>query len=752
MDAAPSEHPTRQILSSFSLGKLDDASALAVSLHLEQCADCRNQVAEMPADSFLGRVRDARAPARSPYGQSLTSHEPWKQTGSQMIAPPPSDTLPPGLANHRDYEIVRELGRGGMGVVYLAQNKLMGRLEVLKVVGSHLSSRPGVLDRFHREIRSAANLHHNNIVTAYAALRFDEGLVLAMEYVEGHDLARMVKVKGQLPVAHSCNYIHQAANGLQHAYERGMVHRDIKPANLILASSGKNAIVKVLDFGLAKVTSEGRIDGSLTREGQMLGTPDFISPEQIRDAQSADTRADIYSLGCTLYYLLTGAPPFRGDNLWDIYQAHLSMDAAPLNLARPDVPAELGALVAKMMAKEPARRFQTPGEVASVPAPYFKTAAAAKADWRTEFSGVVGHDEATATSAGGIGPMPALTAASLGGPIVTQAEAPALEDSKPPSAAPNPPVSERSSGRRRWLWASVAAAVLVLGMLVAFWQILKVTTADGMIELVNLPKGAEVFVDGHKIDVTFTRSGKHAMIRSRPGKHAISVLYDGFEITGDEIIVDAGGIKPFVVRWLEIADSTSAAKPGLGQDVGGRTSAPTDRPADSKSPEAPKAPPPNSTATPTGTRDTNDTRADAAGHLAVEPARPLANDEPRLVRGPATVVSGAWRLEGDDLVQTESIMPGEDPEPTEGLVVFGDPGLARYNLQFKAMVEQRHGGFGAIFHCTDRNNLCSVSLGQGGKDLCSFVFNGMRQPRDDWTKPRQLQPGGWHDVRLRVQE
>ena len=172
-------------------------------------------------------------------------------------APPPADTLPPGLADHADYEILRELGRGGMGVVYLAQNKLMGRLEVLKVVGRHLVERPGVLDRFLREIQSAAKLHHTNIVTAYSALRLGESLVLAMEYVEGLDLAKMVKTKGPLPVAHACYFIHQAALGLQHAHERGMVHRDIKPANLILAREGKKAIVKVLDFGLAKVTQRG---------------------------------------------------------------------------------------------------------------------------------------------------------------------------------------------------------------------------------------------------------------------------------------------------------------------------------------------------------------------------------------------------------------------------------------------------------------------------------------------------------------
>ena len=213
-----------------------------------------------------------------------------------------------------------------MGVVYLAQNKLMGRQEVLKVVSSHLINRPGVMDRFLAEIRNAARLHHPNIVTAYSALRFDENLVLAMEYVEGLDLARTVKTKGPLSVVHACYFIHQAALRLQYAHELGMVHRDIKPSNLMLVRFGNRAVVKILDFGLAKVKRGRTADGSLTAAGQWLGTPEYIAPEQINDARQADIRADIYSLGCTFYELLTGRPPFQATTLYEIYQAHHSMD------------------------------------------------------------------------------------------------------------------------------------------------------------------------------------------------------------------------------------------------------------------------------------------------------------------------------------------------------------------------------------------------------------------------------------------
>jgi hypothetical protein len=175
-----------------------------------------------------------------------------------------------------------------------------------------------------------------------------------------------------LPIVHASYFAHQAALGLQHAHEKGMVHRVIKPHNLMLTHDGERRIVEILDFGLAKVTREERLDGGLTAEGQALGTPDFIAPEQIIDAPSADVRADIYSLGCSLYYLLTGQPPFRAHSLYDMFQAHISHDADRLNFVRPEVPAELAALVAKMMAKEPFRRFQTPGEVADALTPFYK--------------------------------------------------------------------------------------------------------------------------------------------------------------------------------------------------------------------------------------------------------------------------------------------------------------------------------------------------------------------------------------------
>jgi serine/threonine protein kinase len=372
MDARWSPHPTDQTLSAYGLGKLDDRLAVGVNEHLQQCSECRGRVAAISADSFLERVREAQQPSGKTTSGGSQPDGLHQAGASHNPSPPPVNTLPPGLADHPDYEIKRELGRGGMGVVYLAHNKLMGRDEVLKVMGRQVMERPGVLERFLREIRAVAKLRHPNIVAAYSAVRLGESIVFAMEYVEGLDLAKLVKAKGPLPVAHACSFAHQAALGLQHAHEQGLVHRDIKPGNLMLSRNGDKATVKVLDFGLAKVTREEKVDGGLTTEGQALGTPDFIAPEQIIDAPSADIRADIYSLGGTLYYLLTGRPPFKANSLYDMFQAHISRAADPLNLVRPEIPAELAALVAKMMAKDPVRRFQTPGEVAEALTPFFK--------------------------------------------------------------------------------------------------------------------------------------------------------------------------------------------------------------------------------------------------------------------------------------------------------------------------------------------------------------------------------------------
>ena len=369
-------HPAADVLRAFALGKLDDTTSEVVMTHLDSCPECCKQVAALSGDDFIARLRQAHGLSKTPAPpKSLVE---VAQAPKPPANQPPIANLPPELANNPQYQVLRELGRGGMGVVYLAKNKLMDRLEVLKVVNGTLLDHPGAVERFLREIRSAAKLNHANVVTAYSAVQNGQLLAFAMEYVEGQDLGTLVKSQGPLPVPHACFYVQQAAYGLQHAFEKQMVHRDIKPQNLILAREGKKHVVKVLDFGLAKVMREKSEDTGLTGEGQMLGTPDYIAPEQSLDAAKADIRADIYSLGCTLYYLLSGAAPFSANSLAGILLAHQLDEAKPLNLVRPEVPKELAAVVRKMMAKSPDKRYQTPLEVVQALNPFVKQAALPK--------------------------------------------------------------------------------------------------------------------------------------------------------------------------------------------------------------------------------------------------------------------------------------------------------------------------------------------------------------------------------------
>jgi hypothetical protein len=256
-----------------------------------------------------------------------------------------------------------------MGSVYLAEHKVMERPVAINVVSRALLDNPDALRRFFAEVRAAAKLAHPNIVAAYDAEPAGDSHLFVMEYVEGVNLADYLAQHGPLPVALACRYTHQAALGLHHAHEQGMVHRDIKPANLMLTPKGQ---VKILDFGLARLSSEGSRRQGQTQVGAFMGTPAYVAPEQATDARTADIRADIYSLGCTLYCLLTGRPPFQEETAVLLVLAHLEKAPPPLRQVRSEVPQGLEAVVAKALAKELAQRFQTPLEFVRALAPFCK--------------------------------------------------------------------------------------------------------------------------------------------------------------------------------------------------------------------------------------------------------------------------------------------------------------------------------------------------------------------------------------------
>jgi serine/threonine-protein kinase len=265
------------------------------------------------------------------------------------------------------YVVIDCLGKGGMGEVVKARHRILGRIDALKTIRSDSLQSEALVQRFLREALAAAHLRHPNVVQVYGADKAGEVHYLAMEYVAGPDLAALVDQQGPLSVASACEYVRQAALGLQHIHDAGLVHRDIKPSNLLLqpAAPGSIGVVKVLDLGLARFEAGAASDGTgrLTASGAVIGTPDFVAPEQTVDAHSVDSRADLYSLGCTLYFLLTGAVPFPGGMLIHKVVAHQMHEPEAVETLRPDTPREVAAIVRKLMAKKPENRFQTAAEL-----------------------------------------------------------------------------------------------------------------------------------------------------------------------------------------------------------------------------------------------------------------------------------------------------------------------------------------------------------------------------------------------------
>jgi serine/threonine protein kinase len=354
----------------------------------------------MPEDSPPAHDRHVRKDEPSP-----TQDHPEEDTNgylaedsSEPLAAPPLDDLPAELLNHPTFRVIRELGRGGMGVVYLAEHRVMKKRVAIKLIRASLLEKPGALARYQREIELASKLDHRNVVRAHHAEQLGKVHLLVMEYVEGKNMARVLRRHGKLPVAHACSYARQAALGLQHAHEEAhLVHRDIKPSNLMLTSRG---LVKVLDFGLAR--QPRLVDRAVTvtdAGGRFIGSALYVSPEQAVDAGSADARSDVYSLGCTLYHFLAGRPPFQGESRQALL-SHLNEFALPLHEVRPDVHQELSALVARMMAKEPASRVQTAAEVAQLLLPFCRAAgkgapAGEGSKEHAPVGGETGHDDAT---------------------------------------------------------------------------------------------------------------------------------------------------------------------------------------------------------------------------------------------------------------------------------------------------------------------------------------------------------------------
>ncbi len=304
------------------------------------------QLAE--ADSIAGECDDAKSAAKALVNAELITR--WQ--AGQLLAGRGSFFL-------GKYKLIELLGRGGMGGVFLGRHVTMNRPVALKIVSRQVGKDPASLERFLAEARTIAALDHPNIVQAYSVDNEGDRYYIVMEFIDGLDLQQMVETEGPLDFDTAADYIRQAAEGLQHGHQRNIVHCDIKPSNLLVNRQG---VVKIVDMGLSLLTGKEQHQENNHDDG-VLGSVDYLAPEQALRTRDFDHRADIYSLGCTLYFLLTGRPPFHEGLLHERLMRHQTQEPERIAKLRGDVPAELVRICRKMMAKNPADRFQSAEEV-----------------------------------------------------------------------------------------------------------------------------------------------------------------------------------------------------------------------------------------------------------------------------------------------------------------------------------------------------------------------------------------------------
>jgi hypothetical protein len=336
-----------------------------VPITLDQLRDTLNKSGLMSAAEVVA-FQESLPPEQRPtdakaFTDELVRHKKLTPYQASAVTQGQARTLTFG-----EYTVLDKLGEGGMGLVFQAQHRYLKRTVALKVLHSSVTQSEEAVKRFRREVEAMARLSHPNVVAAFDANQQDGTYYIVMEYVDGTDLAKLVKDDGVLPVDKAVDFILQAARGLEHAHKKGVVHRDIKPSNLVLDAEGR---IKILDMGLVRFTDPRKtepagtdLDG-LTQTGDIMGSFDYIAPEQAIDTKRADQRADIYSLGCTLYFLLVGRPPYTGDTGMQKLLAHRENAIPSLRKERQDVPLALDAVFHRMVAKKAEDRYPTMTEV-----------------------------------------------------------------------------------------------------------------------------------------------------------------------------------------------------------------------------------------------------------------------------------------------------------------------------------------------------------------------------------------------------
>ena len=479
-------------LRAFTLGLLGDSQSTVIEQHIEQCTACEQTIAgfDDTADSMLDSLRTS---AVADSGHSADGSQVMHEALSRLRAPwrtKPAGHVAPTCDWVRDYELQDTLGTGGMGTVYRAVHTRLARVVALKLLPARRLRDGVAVDRFEREMKAIGRLDHPAIVRATDAGEVDGTHFLAMDYVEGMDLSLLVRLVGPLSVPDACELIRQTAVGLQYAHDQGLIHRDVKPSNLMLDIRGSQVTgpsaggaVRILDLGLALFGAASEAVDELTTVGQLMGTLDYMAPEQADNCHEVDVRADIYSLGATLFKLLCGKAPYESDeNRTPLQKMKALATVDPDSLSDRDVRVsdELTAIVDRMLRRDPEERFAKAAEVAAALQPFCAG---------HDLNALIGRGMDEQRRQPAVEPALPRHAPEIPSSLLPR---PAMEPSERLAGDAVPQVaaagSDRSRGWRRWLMTTSAAALLLL-----FGGIIWIQTDTGRLKIEcvddNVPGG-----------------------------------------------------------------------------------------------------------------------------------------------------------------------------------------------------------------------------------------------------------------------
>lgn len=547
---------SRQELTDFTSGRVAAERFDEIAMHVDTCDSCQSSVLELSerSDTFVERLR--ALPADDPLEQEDACKAVVEQLAKRSASGREGRRIPTAPfetpATIGSYRILEPLGAGGMGMVYKARHEKLKRTVAVKLLPVQRWVGPAAVARFQREMEIIGGLDHPNIVRASDAGEEDGMHYLVMDHVDGLDLSRLVRRVGPLPVAEACEIVRQAAEGLAYVHDAKLVHRDIKPSNLMLTRDGT---VKILDLGLAML-GEQYLEGenNLTTIGQLMGTLDYMAPEQAADSHQVDIRADVYSLGATLYKLLTGHAPFSGAPYNTLLKKALALASdpvPPVQESRQELPAELAEVVDRMLAKDPNERFSSPDEVAAALIPF-----ATEAD-------LVALSEKAAAEDGRDEPVAPAWLLPVGHDVPY-----AHREPKPVA------LKEKTQRRKRWTVAIATAVLFVL--VIAGGFVVRLATDRGELIIQSNDPGAHILIKkGGKPVKDMTLAHGLQSITVRSGEYTIELHptnADRFELSKNRFRVSRGDT--IVLEVHQRPSEEQLAAPGMmsgsyGSEMGG---------------------------------------------------------------------------------------------------------------------------------------------------------------------------------------